>query len=153
LAECQVLEEVESEEEGNDKEVHLMKAEEECVEEVDKGELPMLRRALSGQKALNHEDHRENIFHIRHTINGHVCSLIVDGKSCANVAFTILVDKLQLKIKPHPQPYSIQWLNQGKGLKVSTRCLVSLCIGKNYFDKSWCDIIPMDARHVLLERP
>jgi len=69
------------------------------------------------------------------------------------MASTTLVDKLQLKIEPHPQPYSILWLNQGKGLKVSTRCLISLSIGKNCLDELWCDIILMDACHVLLGRP
>jgi len=37
LAECQVLEEAEWKEEGNDKEVHLMEVEEECVERQMKG--------------------------------------------------------------------------------------------------------------------
>jgi len=69
------------------------------------------------------------------------------------VASTTLVDKLQLKTEPHPHPYSIQWLNQGKRLKVSLRCLVSLSIGKSYVDKLWCDILAMDACHVLLGRP
>jgi len=118
MAECQAIEEAEWEEERSEKEVHLMEVEE-CVEVVDEGEMLVLRRALSGQKAPNHEEQRENIFYTRCTIHGRVCSLIVDGGSCANVASTTLVDNLQLKTEPHPQPYSIQWLNQGKGLKVS----------------------------------
>ena len=111
MAECQALEGAEWEEERKEKEVHLMEVEEECIEEADEGELLVLRRALSGHKAPNHEEQRENIFHTRCTIQGRVCSLIVDGGSCANVASTTLVDKLQLKIEPHPQPYSIQWLS------------------------------------------
>jgi len=147
LAECQVFEEAEWEkEEGNEKEGHLMEVKDECVEEEDEGELLVLRMA----KAPNHKEQREDIFHTRCTIHGCVCSLIVNGGSCTNVASTTLVDKLQLKTDPHPQPYSIQWLNQGKGLKVSTRCLISFSIGKNYMDKLWCDIIPMDACHMLL---
>ena len=113
----------------------------------------MLRRALSGQKASKHEEQRENIFYTWCTINGQVCSLIVEGGSCANVASTTLVDKLQLKTEPHPQPYTIEWLNEGQGLKVFTRCLVSISICKNYFDELLCDIIPMEACHMLLGRP
>ena len=60
---------------------------------------------------------------------------IVYGGSYPNLASTTLVDKLQLKTKPHPQANSIQWLNQGKGLKVSTRCLISLSTSNNYFDE------------------
>jgi len=83
MAECQAIEEVEWEEEKNDNEVHLMEVKEECVEVVDKGELLVLRRALSG-KTPNLEEQRENIFHTRCTIHRRVCSLIVDGGSCAN---------------------------------------------------------------------
>jgi len=64
-----VLEETEWEEEGNEKEVHLMEIEEECVKEANEGDLLVLRRARSGQKALIHEEQRENIFYTRCTIN------------------------------------------------------------------------------------
>jgi len=89
MVECQAIVEAEWEEENNDKEVHLMEVEEEeCAEVADKGELLVLRRALSGQKANNHEEQRENIFHTRCTILSRVCSLIVDGGICANLAST-----------------------------------------------------------------
>jgi len=42
LAKYQLLKKAELREEGSDKEVHLMKVEEQCVEEVDKGELLVL---------------------------------------------------------------------------------------------------------------
>jgi len=123
------------------------------VEEVDKGELLVHRQTLSGLKGPNNDEQRETIFHTRCTIKGRVCSLIVDGGSCINVASTTLVDKLKLKTESHPHPYLIQWLNHGKGLRVSSRCLLALSIGKNYVDELWCDFLPMDACHVLLGRP
>jgi len=64
-----------------------------------------------------------------------------------------MVKKLKLPAITHPHPYTIQWLNQGKGIQVNSRCLVSLSIGKHYSDEVWCDIIPMDACHILLGRP
>ena len=88
-----------------------MEMEEECIEEADEGELLVLRRALSGHKVPNREEQHENIFHTQCTVNGRVCLLIIDGGSCVNVASTTMVEKLQLKTEPHPQPYSIQWLN------------------------------------------
>ena len=69
------------------------------------------------------------------------------------MAFTMLVEKLQLKAEPHPQPCSIQWLNKGKGLQVFSRCLVALSIVKSNQDELWCDILPIDACHILLGRP
>jgi len=51
-----------------------------------------------------------------------VCSLIIDGESYANVASKTVVEKLKLSFSPHPSLYTIQWLNQGKGLQISSRC-------------------------------
>ncbi|GJV75635.1 transposon ty3-I gag-pol polyprotein [Tanacetum coccineum] len=82
-----------------------------------------------------------------------VCSMIIDGGSCTNVASQTLVTKLNLPTQPHPSPYVVQWLNQGKGIRVSHRVLLSFSIGKSYSDELWCDVIPMDACHVLLGRP
>ena len=56
MSKCQALEEAEWEKERKEKEVHLMEVEEECIEEADEGELLVLRGALSGQKAPNHEE-------------------------------------------------------------------------------------------------
>ncbi|GJX61172.1 transposon ty3-I gag-pol polyprotein [Tanacetum coccineum] len=82
-----------------------------------------------------------------------VCSMIIDGGSCTNVASQTLVTKLNLPTQPHPSPYVVQWLNQGKGIRVSHRVLLSFSISKSYSDELWCDVIPMDACHVLLGRP
>ena len=139
------------EEEGENKEVSLMEEQEEVVEVADEGELLVLRRALNSQKGVLDEQ-RENIFHTRCTIQGKVCSLIIDGGSCANVASSSMVEKLGLQASAHPHPYNIQWLNQGKGLQVNSRCLISFSIGKSYHDELWCDIIPMDVCHLLLGR-
>ena len=38
----------------------------------------------------------KNIFHTRCHVNNKVCSLIIDGQSCSNVANALLVEKLQL---------------------------------------------------------
>jgi len=72
-----------------------MEIEEECVVEADEGELLVLRRAWNGNKGSHHEEQCKDIFHTRCTINDRVCSLIVDGESCANMASTTLVSKAQ----------------------------------------------------------
>jgi len=139
-------------EEEEAKEVYLNESLEEIVEGPDEGELLVVRRALSGLFTQEGNEQREAIFHTRCTIRGKVCSLIIDGGSCTNVASKALVDKLKLTASPHPSSCTIQRLNQGKGIHVSSRCLVSLSIRKNYKDEIWCDVISMDACHVLLGR-
>ena len=71
-----------------------MEFKDDCMEEADEGELLILRKPLSGLKISNYEEQLENIFHTRCTINGQVCSYIVDGDSYVNVAFATLGDKL-----------------------------------------------------------
>ncbi|KAL3726789.1 hypothetical protein ACJRO7_031655 [Eucalyptus globulus] len=125
--------------------------EEEVVEKADDGELLIIRRALHVEVSPNKEQ-RENIFHTCCTFNEKVCSVIIDGASCTNVASTTLVDKLKLPTTKHPQPYKLQWLNQGNELKVTKHILIAFSIGQNYQDEVVCDVIPMEACHLLLDR-
>ncbi|KAI5316851.1 hypothetical protein L3X38_036558 [Prunus dulcis] len=66
---------------------------------------------------------------------------------------------------PHETEGSGGWLRNnafqstctigGKGTEVSVakRALVPFSIGNNYKDKVWCDVVSMDAGHILLGRP
>ena len=51
-------------------------------------------------------------------VNNKVCSLIIDGGSCTNVASALLVEKLQLQTLKHPRPYKLQWLNDSGEVRV-----------------------------------
>jgi len=147
-----VKEDFEEQENGVESELEAEETQDEVIEEADEGELLVLRRVLSNQKGAKDEQ-RENIFHTRCTTQGKTCSLIIDGGSCANVVSLSMIEKLGLQTMIHPHPYNIQWLNQSKGIQVNSCCLISFSIGKNYQDELWCDVIPMDACHILLGRP
>ncbi|GJV06318.1 reverse transcriptase domain-containing protein [Tanacetum coccineum] len=75
------------------------------------------------------------------------------GGSCKNVVSTYMVEKLGMKTEDHPEPYQLTWLKKRNTVRVSKRCLVQFSIGKNYKDKVWCEVIPMDAARILLGRP
>ena len=107
---------------------------------------------LGGIAKESEESQRENIFHTRCLIQGRVCSLITDGGSCTNVASARLVKKMNLETKPHPRPYKLQWLSEEGGLRVDKQVEIQFSIGK-YKDKILCDVVPMEASHVLLGRP
>ncbi|MDV3192331.1 MAG: retropepsin-like aspartic protease, partial [Candidatus Phytoplasma australasiaticum] len=79
--------------------------------------------------------------------------MIIDGGSCENVVSNTMVEKLGLKIEDHPQPYKLAWFKKGNDVRVSKRCLVKFSIGKKYANEIWCDVVPMDACHLLLGRP
>ncbi|XP_056177355.1 uncharacterized protein LOC130140847 [Syzygium oleosum] len=115
----------------------------------DQGESLILRRVLN---AIPSEDGmwlRNNIFHTRCASHGNVCDVIIDGGSCENVMATTMVDKLHLKIEKHPQPYMLSWLRKGNEVRVDKRCLIQFFIGKKHNDEVWCDVVPIDACHLL----
>jgi len=96
---------------------------------------------------------RKNIFHTRCTTAGKVCDVIIDSGSCENVVSNYMVEKLEMLRQSHPLPYKLQWLNKGSEVKVMKRGLVNFSIGQKYQDQVWCDVVPMDACHLLLGRP
>ena len=98
------------------------------------------------------EAQRENIFHTRCDVKGKVCSIIIDGGSCTNVASTSMVEKLGLVTLKHRRPYKPQWLNDSGEVRVTKQAMVPFRIGK-YEDEVLCDVVPMQAGHILLGRP
>ena len=122
------------------------------IEEPVDGELLVARRGLSAIVKEDEKVQRENIFHTRCHVNDKVCSMIIDGGSCTNVASTYMVEKLNLPTLKHPNPYKLQWLNDCGEIKVYKQVLVSFSIGK-YNDEVLCDVVPMQASHLLLGRP
>ena len=80
------------------------------------------------------ESQRENIFHTRCMIMRKICSLVIDGGSCTNVASQRLIEKLALKTSPHPRLYKLQCLSENKELVVDRHVLICFFIGK-YIDK------------------
>ena len=95
---------------------------------------------------------QENIFHTRSHVQNKVCSVIIDGGSCTNIASTTMVKKLGLSTIKQPQPYKLQQLNDSGEVRVTKQVLVSFRI-KKYEDEVLSDVVPMQARHLLLGRP
>jgi hypothetical protein len=94
-----------------------------------------------------------NLFHTTCTIEGKGCKLVIDGGSCENVIVEEAVQKLGLKTEKHLAPYRLEWLKEGNKVIVSKCCLVNFSIENKYEDKAWCDVVAMDACHLLLGRP
>ncbi|XP_074288697.1 uncharacterized protein LOC141613854 [Silene latifolia] len=55
--------------------------------------------------------------------------------------------------REHPSPYKLRWLNKGSKVRVDKQCIVPFSIGKVYKDEVLCDVVPMDACHLLLGTP
>ncbi|RDX66638.1 hypothetical protein CR513_54576, partial [Mucuna pruriens] len=118
--------EVESESSSDDEMPPLKDSSDMEVVEPINGVVLDTRRALSIQpKEDGDVEPHEHISHTRCLVQGKVCSMILDGGSCTNVASTILVDK-QVSV-----PFAI----------------------KNYKDEVLCDVVLMEEGHILLGRP
>ncbi|XP_022859696.1 uncharacterized protein LOC111380384 [Olea europaea var. sylvestris] len=91
------------------------------------------------------------IFHTYIKINNKRCKVIVDSGSCINVVSMACVSRLGLKSVPHPQPYSVSWVDTSS-IAVKKRCLVPIQF-LEYKDHIWRDVISMDVGHIILGRP
>ncbi|XP_021971897.1 uncharacterized protein LOC110867063 [Helianthus annuus] len=128
----------------------------EYEEEVVTGDVGVnlvVRRSCYTPKPDGDDWLKHNIFHSTCTILGKVCTFVIDSGSCDNLISEKAVQKLALKTESHPKPYKLQWLKKGGEVTVSKRALVSISIGSTYKDDVVCDVVPMDACHLLLGRP
>lgn len=62
---------------------------------------------------------RENAFHIRCNVQGKICSMIINGGNCTNVASAPMGEKLGLPTTRHPKPYKMQRVNDSGEVKVN----------------------------------
>mgnify|MGYP000456306475 CR=1 FL=1 len=111
------------------------------------------RRSCITPRAANDDWLRNNIFQSTCTILNKVCRFLIDAGSCENIVSEDVIIKLGIATKPCLRPYKLAWLKRGGELTVSSRALISFSIGTKYQDSVWCDIVPMDACHLLLGRP
>ena len=130
------------------------------LEDIDEDELALpvagslvIRRTLQVQVMKDESNQqRENIFHTRCYVQSKVCGLIIDSGGCVNVCSITLVSKLNLSTVKHTRPYRLQWLDDSGEVKLTKQVVVPFSIGK-YVDEVLCDVVPMQASHILLGRP
>ena len=85
-------------------------------------------------------------------VKGTLLHFIVDNGSQKNLISTEVVKRLKLPTMPHPQPYNIGWLSQGRDLRVSQQCRLPYAI-KPFKDEVLCDVAPLEVCDVLLGQP
>ncbi|KAL8126559.1 hypothetical protein AgCh_013727 [Apium graveolens] len=96
---------------------------------------------------------KHNIFTTKCTVKDRVCDLIIDSGNSDNIVSSLMVKNLNLPTENHPNPYSLGWIRDVGEVKVTQRCQVSFSIGKYYKDVVYCDVVDMNACHMLLGRP
>ncbi|XP_027169481.1 uncharacterized protein LOC113769214 [Coffea eugenioides] len=114
--------------------------------------LGLVARCALAAHVKKEEIQRKNIFYTRCHVNGRVCSLVINPGSCTNVASSLMVETLGLPTREHLRPYRLQWLNNCGDIRASQKVLVSFKVGA-YEDEVLCDVVLMQASHILLGRP
>jgi hypothetical protein len=94
----------------------------------------------------------ERLFHSQMWVKGAPLHFIVDSGSQKNLISAEVIKRLDLPMTPHPQPYTIGWLRQGRDLCVSQQCRLPYDI-KPFKDEVLCDISPLEVCDVLLGQP
>ena len=92
---------------------------------------------------------RKRIFMIKCTSGAKMVDVIVDGGSCENMVSEALVKQLRLRRYKVRTSYRMSWFKKGREISVRNRCLVPIQL-KDYKDEMWCDVVLMDACHILL---
>ncbi|XP_021766991.1 uncharacterized protein LOC110731437 [Chenopodium quinoa] len=126
--------------------------EEQCFPEEGTKTNLVVRRALQARVDEPLAPQRQHMFITKCKIKGEVCDLIVDGGSEANTVSKTLITRLGLTTTNHPHPYKLSWLDSNSSTGVRKQCMVSFSIG-SYHDTQLCDVVSMDACHILLGRP
>lgn len=85
-------------------------------------------------------------------VKGSPLQFIVNSGSQKNLISAKVVKRLGLPTTPHPQPYSIGWLHEGRDLKVRQQCRLPYNI-KPFIDEVLCDVSPLDVCDLLLSQP
>ena len=93
-----------------------------------------------------------NLFQTYFVVKERRCRVIIDGKSCNNLASLELVEKLGLTTRPHPHPYYIQWINSYDRIKVTEIAHIEFSIG-SYKSSLDFDIVPLQVCQLLLGMP
>jgi hypothetical protein len=94
----------------------------------------------------------ERLFHSQMWVKGTPLHFIVDSDSQKNLISVEVIKQLGLSTTPHPQPYNIRWLHQGRDLCVSQQCHLSYGI-QPFKDEVVCDVSPLDVCDVVLGQP
>jgi hypothetical protein len=89
------------------------------VEATEQYPTLVAQRVLSVQLTQAEPNQCHNLFHTKGVVKDRCVRIIIDGRSCNNLASLEMVEKLSITTRPHPRPYYIQWFNNSDKVKVT----------------------------------
>lgn len=77
----------------------------------------------------------------------------LSSSSGENIFSKALINVMGLSTKKYPTPYRIRWIKKRTETRVTKVCRVPFSIRMIYKSNVVCDVVDMEACHLLLERP
>ncbi|KAK2992615.1 hypothetical protein RJ640_015971 [Escallonia rubra] len=111
----------------------------------------VVRRLMLAPK-IEEDPQKHNLFRTRCYTHQIFFEVIIDSGNSENIVSRQVIERLKLPTEKHPTPYKIGWIQVAGEIRVTKRCRISFTIGK-YKDEVLCDVVEMDACHLLLGRP
>jgi hypothetical protein len=124
----------------------------EDVDDAMKGLFLMSHEVQHDGTITNVKGQRCSIVQSECKIKEKVCKLIIDGGSFTNAISSDVVYALSLSIWRLPMSRCMQWMNTSGTLKITHKARVKFSVG-TYVDILNCDVAPLSAYHLLLDRP
>lgn len=116
------------------------------------GENMMLRRTMLKMPSKTEPAQRKSLFRTQGKAYGELCKIIVDSRSTENVASLEMAENCKLKRLLHLAPHKISFLNKSHSFTVEEEAWVEFELSE-YKDRVLCEIILMDACHLILGGP
>lgn len=79
-----------------------------------------------------------------------MCEVIIDNGFIEKIMSKKLVTTLDLSTNKHPHLYKIGWISERTVIQLIELCRIPFSIGSHYQDEVTCDMVEMDACHILL---
>ena len=95
------------------------------------------------------QEEGEHLFQSQMWVSGVLLHFIVDNGRKKNLSLAKVVKLLKLLTMPHPKPYKIGCLSQGRDLHLNQQCRLPYTI-KPFKDEMLCDIDPLEVSDFLL---
>jgi len=117
--------------------------------EFETTRLCVVRYALTQPKRTE-DERRIVIFHTYIKYGDKGCKIIINNKSYINKISSNIVARLCLKFVLNPKSYNVSWVNNNS-ITINEICLFPIKF-IDFHDEIWCNMIPMNIRHVILSR-
>jgi hypothetical protein len=101
---------------------------------------------------LEEPEEGECLFHSHMRVKWAPLHFIVDSDNKKNLISVEVIKRVDLPMTPHSQPYTINWLCEGRYICVIQQCRLPYDI-KPFIDEVLCDISPLEVCDVFLGQP